>query len=463
MPRPVRLALIALVVALAAPAGSVQAAERMQIGFFDDPSFRWSTDPVVNLESARRAGASIIHVLADWSQIAETRPSYALNGNDPAYNLSDLDTLVETAPRYDLQVFVTITGAPKWANGGRTSNVPPTNLRHLTDFARMLATRYNGKYGDGAVTHWSIWNEPNLELFLKPQFRGNKIVSPSIYAKLYLAGYRGIKAGNPLARVAVGQTSNRGRDRPVRGVSGSVAPATFARLLAKAAPKLPFDAWATHPYPTEPRLGPNQRVRYPNVTMTTIGRFGADLQNWFKRRVPIWITEYAQQTRPEYPFGVPRAKQAADARTALRMAAENPYIEMFVWFVLRDSSDKTWHSGLLARNGSKKPSYNVFAVEAKKLSGQTQVIAPRKQPKIRVIAPYLTWFNRPGAPVGVTYRVYEGKKLVAVGQARPRLLADQTILFVAKFRPTKGHSYRLTADLNDVNGQRTQRTVMLYA
>jgi hypothetical protein len=234
-------------------------------------------------------------------------------------------------------------------------------------------------------------------------------------------------------------------------------------MLARVAPKLPFDAWATHPYPTEPRLGPNQQVRYPNVTMTTIGRFGADLQNWFKRRVPIWITEYAQQTRPENPIGVPRAKQAADARTALRMAAENPYVEMFVWFILRDSNKETWFSGLLTRNGSKKPSYNVFTVEAKKVVGESYVIRPGRAPKVKVTVPFLTWFNRPGAPVGITYRVYDGKRLVAVGQARPRLLSDQTIVFVAKFKPTKGHSYRLTADVNDINGQRTRRTVMLFA
>ena len=463
MPRLVRFALIALVVALAAPVAQVRAAERMQIGFFDDPSFRWAEDPAVNLKTAQRTGATIVHALADWSQIAPTKPSFALNGNDPAYNLSDLDTLVETAPRYNQQVLVTITGTPKWANGGQTPNVPPTNLKYLSDFAQMLATRYNGKFGDGAVTRWSIWNEPNLELFLKPQFQGKRIVSPTIYAKIYQAGYKGIKAGNPQAIVAIGETSNRGRNVPISGISGSVAPATFARLLAEVAPKLQFDAWATHPYPTDSRLGPGQKVAYPNVTMTTLGRFGTDLQRWFKRRVPIWITEYGEQTRPEYPAGVTRVRQAADAKTALQMAAENPYVEMFVWFVLRDSTNETWRSGLLERSGARKPSYAPFAAEAKKLDGQTVVVAPNKNPTVKIIVPFLTWFNRPGAPVGVTWRVFDKKRLVAVGQARPRLAPDQTISLVVKYRPAKGKTYRMTADVKDINGQRTVRTVMLVA
>ena len=38
---------------------------------------------------------------------------------------------------------------------------------------------------------------------------------------------------------------------------------------------------------------------------------------WFHRRVPIWITEYGEQTKPEYALGVTYAKQAADAKTAL--------------------------------------------------------------------------------------------------------------------------------------------------
>src|SRR5262245_33999309 len=207
-----RVGLIALVVLLAVPAASVQAAERMPVGFFDDPTFRWATAPEPNLKSGKQAHASIVHVLADWSQIAETKPSSPLNGSDPAYDLSDVDALVRTAPKYGMQVMITISGTPRWANGDKTPNNPPTNLNNLTQFAQMLATRYNGlRPGFGSVSRWAVWNEPNLELFLTPQFEGSKIVSPSIYAKLFRAAYKGIRAGNPLAQVAAGETSNRGR------------------------------------------------------------------------------------------------------------------------------------------------------------------------------------------------------------------------------------------------------------
>jgi len=108
-----------------------------------------------------------------------------------------------------------------------------------------------------------------------------------------------IKAGNPRALVAVGETSSNGRDRRKPGFTDSVAPATLARLVARANPRLRFDAWAHHPYPYPVSQAPTQNVRYPNVTLTTLPRLERNLRLWFRRRtVTIWITEYGVQTRP---------------------------------------------------------------------------------------------------------------------------------------------------------------------
>ena len=71
-----------------------------------------------------------------------------------------------------------------------------------------------------------------------------------------------------------------------------------------------FDAWAHHPYPTGPSLPPMQKVRYPNVTLSTMAQFEADLKKWYKRTVPVWITEYGHETKPGEPHGVTPATQA---------------------------------------------------------------------------------------------------------------------------------------------------------
>src|SRR6266700_2813095 len=111
--------LVALTALLAVPAATVHAAQRMPIGFFDDPSFRWSPSRAQNLQLASSTGASVIHTTASWPQLAPTKPANALSGDDPAYKLSDLDDLVFQSGIYGLRVMIDISGTPKWANGGK--------------------------------------------------------------------------------------------------------------------------------------------------------------------------------------------------------------------------------------------------------------------------------------------------------------------------------------------------------
>ena len=238
----------------------------MPIGFFDDPTFRWSADRMTNLQRASAAGASIIHTTANWAALAPTRPADASSGDDPAYKLADLDELVQRSSSFGMRVMINITGTPKWANGNKKPNVMPRKVGDLQAFARMLAARYNGLSGKGYVGLWSVWNEPNLQQFLTPQYVGKKIVSPTNYAKLYKAAYAGIKGANPSSQVAIGETSAQGRDKPSAGSSQTVSPGNFAKLLSKVK-GLKFDAWAHHPYPTAPGAKPTEKVRYPNVTL----------------------------------------------------------------------------------------------------------------------------------------------------------------------------------------------------
>jgi Glycosyl hydrolases family 39 len=461
VPRSLRVALLVVLVLIAAPVATVRAAARMPVGFYDDPSFRWAQEKVIptNLAAAEKANASIVHVLADWSQIAPTKPKNPLNGNDPAYNLSDLDALVRTAPRYNLSLLITISQTPKWANGGQTPNHPPTNLNNLTQFAQMLATRYNGRTaGFAAVRRWSVWNEPNLQQFLTPTYNAaGKPASPKEYVKIFLAAYKGIKHGNPNAMIAAGETSNRGHQAPSPG-SDSLAPATFAHDVALADPKLPLAAWAEHPYPSNIPPSPTQKVAYPNIALTNIDRFGADLQTWFHKFVPVWVTEWAEQTKPQNAFGVSYAQQAKDAKTALSLAAASKYTQMFIWFIFRDSDPSctgTWCSGVETTTGKKKPSYNAFAAAAKPLYGYTQVVNPGHPFNINIDVPYMTYHDSPGTVVGVTYRVYQlnGKTVEAIGQPRAVIARDQTITFKVNFKPQKTMTYLLTANVNDKHGQ----------
>jgi hypothetical protein len=463
VPRKLRFALLVLVVLAAVPAATAKAVARMPIGFYDDPSFRWSPLASANLAAASAAHASVVHALVDWAAAAPTQPKNPLNGNDPAYRLADIDALVVQAEKVGLQVLLTITGTPPWANGGQTQNHPPTNLSYLTQFAHMLASRYNGSQaGRGVVTMFSVWNEPNLGQFLTPQFEGTKIVSPAEYAKLFMAAYTGIKAGDPNAVVAAGETSNRGRNIPT-GSPGqdTVAPGTFAQLLSQVAPNLPFVAWATHPYPSDFKFGPSQKVAFPNVAFSTMTTFGESLQKWFKRRVPIWITEYGEETKPEYFLGVSYAQQATDAREALALASANPYVQMFVWFIFRDSTSSTWFSGLEKANGQKKPAYAAFSSAATSVVGQSQVVQPGHPFNVTVAVPFLAYRDAAGTTLGTIYDMKEGNSTVFIGQPRVTLARDATVTLQVKFSPVKGQPYTLSVQIEDKHGDSEHHTIEL--
>ena len=198
--------------------------------------------------------------------------------------------------------------------------------------AATPATRSCGSTG--------IWNESNLGLFLSPQFNSKgQIVSPAAYAKLAAAGYAGIKAGSSKALVAIGETSSNGRDKPKAGSSDSVRPGTFAEGVAKANKNLKFDAWAQHPYPVPVNQKPTQKVKWPNVALTSLPQFETSLDKWFGRKnIPVWITEYGNETKPGEPTGVTESQQATYLPQAIDIAKKDPRVPMFVWFVMRDSA-----------------------------------------------------------------------------------------------------------------------------
>jgi hypothetical protein len=310
----------------------------------------------------------------------------------------------------------------------------PKRLGDLTAFAKMLATRYNGRQGHGSVALWSVWNEPNLQLFLTPQYVGKKIVGPANYAKLFKAAYAGIKSANSLAKVAIGETSARGRDKPLAGVSASVAPGTFAKLVAQT-PGLKFDAWAHHPYPTSPNLAPTQKVRYPNVTLSTLPKFEADLRKFFHRVVPVWITEYGHETKPPDPHGVSYATQSKYAVQAMNIAKNDPNVQMFIWFVFHDTAGNPWQSGLYSQGGAQKPAYDPFGAVARLIDGTMSTVKAGTTPRVTMYMPYLAYYSQPGALIGLTYVVRDGSNTVAVGQPVATLAADQSITFSVAFTP----------------------------
>jgi Cellulase (glycosyl hydrolase family 5) len=463
----IRLVLVFLAVAaLAAPASL--AAERMWIGFHDDPSFRWVNDRASRIESSASKGATVMRLLVHWNQTAPRRPARASDPFDDSYNFRDLDEAIRSAQEADMEVLLTLSGTPRWANGGKTPNVMPKQLSDFTAFARAIASRYSGRYkGYPFVRFWSVWNEPNLQLFLKPQFdaRGRS-VAPMNYARLYAAAYGGIKAGNPRALVAIGETSARGTDKPA-GLRPTHSPGRFAEELAKANPRLKFDAWSHHPYPFTPKLKPSQKVRWPNVTLASLPVFQQKLKTWFRRSsVSVWVTEYGHQTKPEDQLGVSYAQQAAYIRESIAIARTFPFVTMFIWFVYQDDAGQPWESGLYTRAGDAKGSSSArFSAAARPLDARSPVLTMRRGTTTPLVTLYTRRYcvsDNAGATIGVTWRVFQAGRLVGVGQQSSTLRADCTITVrLSRFTVAKSKPYQATFELNDINGIELKRKLTI--
>lgn len=408
----VALALAAVVVVIVIRPGSATPPRlpedampgRLLVGFQDDPSLRWAKDRMLMLAKAQQAGATVIRTTVDWAQAAPRRPARPADAFDPAYRLDDVDELTRNAQRLGIELLISIWGTPGWANGGEEPNHAPSDAHDLEDFAHALADRYSGRHpGYPAVRLFSVWNEPNLEQFLAPQFDSHgRSISPATYARLASAMYEGVKAANPDALVAIGETSAHGRDAPSRDrIQDSHSPVRFARLLAEAKPQVKFDAWAQHPYPPQPNLSPRAEVHWPRVGLSNLERFGRGLDAWFKRPgIPFWITEYGLETRPADPHGIPQDLQARYGRDALRMASALPRVRMFVWFVFHDRSETPWQSGLIARDGRPKPALAAFSHTARRLSVREPLVADGDG---RVYVPALELAYR--APAGSSIQI----------------------------------------------------------
>jgi len=460
-----------LFVAAAVPAASL-AAPRMPVGFQDDPSFRWRDDRITNLSNAVATNSTIIRTTAYWSRIAPTRPADATNPADSAYHFEDVDELIYHASLRGMTVLLTIWGTPGWANGNAGENHAPTNMTDLQNFSQALAARYSGRFdnllpGPSYVGYYSLWNEPNLAEFLAPAYTGTRPSSPRVYASMAKAFVAGIKAGNPKAQVGLGETSPRGRQKPLGSAStqDTIAPGLFMQLVAQAQPNLRFDAWAHHPY-SGLGHGPTEKVAYPNVNLAQIPTFEKRLQQAFhKKFVKIWITEYGFETKPGEPKGVTAAQQAAYAKQSMSIVQASPYVYMFIWFIFRDDPTSTWQSGLENQDNSRKPAFATFSAAARQLDYRSPIVyikAKQSNPVIRI--PVWELFSRDGtgAQIGATVKTYYKTRNIAVSQPTTTIGIDGYANFTVPLkRPPKHTSYTVGLQINDKNGNHIFRTATI--
>jgi hypothetical protein len=347
-------------------------------------------------------GVKALRVELNWIDVAPGASNAAkppLDTTNPAnYAWGEYDALIAEAQRLNWKVLLTVTSpAPRWATSNKKAPyVTKPDPKDFEEFMTAVARHYGpaGAFGS-TVSLFSIWNEPNHPAFLLPQWNTNGTpASPRIYRALYQAGYAGLKAGGiAQPKVLLGETAPTGYSKvnykreKSKALLHDVAPLTFLQgtlcLNAKykksgSCTPLTATGYAHHAYSTAagPFYKPPEKT---DVTIGVLSRLSSALSKAFAARaltsnLPIYLTEFGVQSKPNRYLGVSVAQQAEFDAIAEKIAWSNGRVAAFSQYLLVDDplggkpgssvSGGTigFQTGLEYLGGRPKPLYSAWPV-----------------------------------------------------------------------------------------------------
>ena len=305
-------------------------------------------------------GVRAIRVELYWHDVAPSANSAAepkFDATDPArYAWGQYDAVLAEAQRLHWQVLLTVTApAPRWATSNHRA--PYVTRPDPADFEHFMTAV--GRHYGSQVALFSIWNEPNHPAFLLPQWTAKgQPASPRIYRSLYQAGYAGLRAaGLAHPKVLFGETAPTGyttvnvRREKSKALTHDVAPLAFLRgalclnahyRKAGSCSALPMSGYAHHAYTKA--SGPFYRPpEADNVTIGVLSRLTRALDRAARTQaipahLPVYLTEFGVQSKPNRFLGVPVGQQAEFDAIAERIAWSNPRVAGFSQYLLRDDS-----------------------------------------------------------------------------------------------------------------------------
>ncbi len=388
-------ALLASALAAAAVGAAPALASHNQTVFFEGGQTlleaRTREHAIAQLE---HLGVHALRVELYWADVApgaggKKRPSFEAT-NPAAYHWGAYDWLLAKAKELNWPVLLTVTApVPRWASANGTSFTRP-DPQDFEEFMTAVGRHYGSE-----VALFAIWNEPNDAAFLLPQFNANgSPASPRIYRGLFQDGYAGLQAaGLTHPKVLMGETAPVGYDSLSRstirheGLLHDVAPLAFLRgtlclnshyQKAGSCESLPAYGYSDHAYTQKqgPLWVPPE---YDDVTIGVLSRLEGALDRAaragaIRTGMPIYLTEFGVQSKPNRYLGVSPAKQAEEDALAEYIAWRDPRVAAFSQYLLRD--DPTggrpgssvhggyvgFQTGLEYFNGQPKPLYSAWPV-----------------------------------------------------------------------------------------------------
>lgn len=352
---------------------------------------------------ARRVGARLIRLSVNWAQIAPANPGPSFNAANPnasGYDWAGLDQQVRDLAHAGFTTLIEVGSAPTWAEGpDAPSSASPgswePNAADFGAFATALARRYDGHTPDPTapgrylprVRFWQAWNEPNLSIYLAPQWvqgtSGQEIPeSPLIYRQLNNAFYRGVTSVSRANFVIGAGTAPYGdppggpRMRPVTFDQNLFCLNARNQRIRSCGPAVELDAVDDHPYVSGLCcLGPTWHATVAGDTSIPDVYEIADVLHAAERARTVapggpkalWATELGWTTNPPNPVqSSPVAQVASWAAQALYILWSQG-VNTVMWFQLSDQPESslgwgyTLTEGLYYVGGAPKPTAAAFA------------------------------------------------------------------------------------------------------
>lgn len=324
------------------------------------------------LDELKGLGADTLRVEVKWNEVAPSptrskRPAF--DAADPgAYKgFGAYDDLFRRAGTMGFRVIADLApDAPRWATAGGRGYAETANLRpsaaEFGKFAGAVAKRYSGSYeGLPKVGWFSVWNEPNHVLFLKPLEQG-----PELYRAMVSAALPAIRAGAAGgAKVLIGETAPSGR------AGRSIGPREFIQRFLSGVGRLDVAGWAHHPYGPVDAVPAGRDI----VNLLAIRRLGSYLDGAAKaghlpRGLPIYNTEFGLQSNPPDPtITTTLATQAAQLNQKEELSYRYPRLRSYSQYLLFDDPqrpgprDVAWagfQTGLRFGQGPPKPAWDAY-------------------------------------------------------------------------------------------------------
>ena len=313
------------------------------------------------LDRAKRLGGRGIQQDVVWGDVVTPGGGY-----DPGA-IAKLMAELKAANARGLRPQVRLMGTPyyqmknKPGVDDRLSAVHP-NAALMQMFARDMARAFGGQ-----VSKYTVWNEPNIGAFLRPELNEGQraTVGPGIYRQLYRAGRMGVKEANRNAKVGLGELT-AGSPQQSRGHASTIG---WLNSILNGGKPITTDFVAIHPYQwsnparqprgMDPGFGGISNLQAVNDAITRAYKRGR-LRTGTGKRPGLTLSEFG------YKHSAQRnpAQRAAWLKRALQQAADAHVQSVNLYQMLPSKPGDSWDSSILDAQG------HVSAAMAQALRGR---------------------------------------------------------------------------------------------